>query len=383
MKWIGSLLIPCLLSCLNAQEREHNLSLFSLLANSLDVVMPHWKTHQIRSDLEYVMQSNGIGTLLVKGGYDYALLSRETYNFLGFGLEYGHSWIDGQDMNSHLVAISFYDTFVHQVGLYLHSSLKYAFLSRDRFLSMILGNVELGYQISFAKHLFFRPSISVSAGYIFPNLGSDFPLFVKTGGIFGVNFWGGISGDVHFGAFFDSDFFYSQERLESKDYRLLLKLGTNFHIAESFHLFLHAKTSFLGKRNLDYGVSVGARFLFGGDGVQAPKLGDKNFRSLKDVQRELLYQSELSRQRVEAKYHLRPNELQNRYDLQEGRNSDFVQEETKYMKRQRLIRESSTWVDTSPNEQNYIKRTPTLLHNRDVEKMKENYKKEMERKYGK
>lgn len=369
----------CLALCLSAQERS--LSLFSLL--SLDVGEARWKRHRVWSDLEYVSQSNAMNTLLVRGAYDYALPSRGAYNFLGLGLEYGYSWIDGQDKNPHLVAISLYNTFVNQGGFYLHSSLKYAFLSEVNFLSMILGNVELGYEIPFARYLFFRPLVDVSAGYIFPTLGRDFPLFVKAGGVFGVNFWGGLKGDVHFGAFFDSDFFYAKRGLQERDYRLLLKMGIDFYLSPSFHLVLAAKTSFLGERNLNYGVSVGGRFLFGKEDSKAAKIKGKDYRSLKDVQRELLYQAELSRQRVEAKHHLKPDELQNRYEMQEGRNTDFVQEETKYMKRQRLIRESSTWVDTSPNQQNYIKRTPVLLHNRDLEKMKDNYKREMERKYGK
>lgn len=385
----------CLMMHLDARTRneiEDSLSIFSLFAHSTSQadLREHFVNHAIWSDAGYIQQSSkisSIGSVVVGGGYDYVFGSKRGQNVVGFGIEYGYSSIDGatyKSRSSHLVALHLRDMFLHQSGFYFQTLAKYAYLDQrlqDAFsASMLLAGLELGYRKLFGKTFFIQPLLRVSSGYVF-SLGGYVPIFLQSGGNLGLEFYGGLRGDVHLGVFFDSDMWVASRALRD-DYRILLKLGSNLHFSKRFRLFLGAQTSFLGRRNMDYGASLGIRILLGQESSHH-LMDSSNSRNLKSVQQDLLYQAELSRQRFEEKHHLKPQELENRYEIQQKRDSGFVQEETKYAKRQRLIRESSTWVDTRANQRNYANRTPSLLRSDDIKRIKSYQQREIERKYGK
>lgn len=388
--------------------QDHTFNLFSLHANALsvgDLRMNRFK-HGMWANVGYAKQSSDhtsflqqseIRSVLAQAGYDYAFRMKSGQSFLGFALDYSHSWIDSRAYEEELksggantLALALYHVYMHQSNLYIRSSFKYALslqdIEQDSMRShLLMGNLELGYRANFARLFFFQPLVSVSGGWIPSslNLGEYYPLWVRAGGYLGINFLGNLKGDLAFGGFLDSDFFWDSEHMIArKNLRLLLTLGSNMHINQHFRLFIGGKMEFFGSSRVDYGVNVGMRFMFGSKHTQKAPI-QSNQRTLKDVQREMLYQSDLSRQRVQERTHLKPDELQSRYQMQDRRDSPYVQDDLKYAKRQRLIRESSRWIDTKINEQNYQNRNLPALQHRDLGDIKAYYQRELERKYGK
>ncbi|WP_027326731.1 autotransporter outer membrane beta-barrel domain-containing protein [Helicobacter pametensis] len=390
-------------SSLDKTIQDQTFSLFALHSNALytgDLRMYRFD-HGIWGGVHYAKQStkaskdllgSKMHSILAQGGYDHAFVLRGAQNFLGFGVDYSHSFLESGSLQGRANAISLmlYDTFVHHSHFYIHSVMKYTFAMQDyQTLSLnahsIIGNLEFGYRANFASFLFFQPLVSVGGGFASSvlDLGNHYPIFARAGGFFGLNFFGNVHGDLAIGGFLNSDLFISQDALiERKNLRLLLTLGSNIHIHKNFRLFLGGYMEFFGVSNVDYGASVGMRFLFG----QKPhtiKRSPSDARNLKSIQQEMLHQAQLSRQRVQERTYLKPYELQERYETQDRRDSPFVQDEIKYDKRQREIRERSRWIDTRQNEQNYLKRDFSSIHQRDMERMKSYYRREIERKYGK
>lgn len=397
----------CLFGVLGASEqntiRDNAFSLTYLHATSLysgDLKIYRF-TQGIWGNIDYSKQSSisslrldqsSVQSVLAQFGYDYAFRLNGAQSFLGFGVDYSHSWIDSASYSgdANTAALMLYNTFMHRTNFYLHTSLKYIFslqnLSSSFVTHSVLANLELGYRAKFAQFFFFQPLFRISGGYMTPFLkgGENYLVFGRAGGYLGVDFFGNLKGDLAFGAFFDSDFFLdSKAKAERKNMRLFLALGSNLHLSKNFRLFLGGKISFFGETNTDYGVNLGMRFLFGEEILPPRRRQESSQRNLQDVQREMIYQSNLSRQRVEKRTHLKPNELNSRYQTQERRDSPFVQDELKYSSRQRMIKESSRWMDTKRNDMNYQNRNLPALQNRDFGDIKAYHQRELERKYGK
>lgn len=330
--------------------------------------------------------SSKIGTLFFQGGYDYTFNLNEAKNSLGLSLEYVNSKIVSSlnEGTANSFALTLYDLFNHQNGFFFQPSLKYIFsnqrLSSSFSSKLLLSQINLGYKIHFLPWLYFKPIIGMALGYLPSLFSSNLPLFMKAGGYFGINFKGMLNGDIYLGSFLNSEFLFNQR----SHHRLLLSLGTNLSLSQNLKLFAKAQTSFLGQTHLNYSAGIGLRYLFGQEFNPFPfKRPSRDERTLQQVQQELLYQSELHRQRIQEKTHLKPEELNLREQLQEKRDSELVQDEIKYSKRQRAIREGTKWIDTKQNEANYESRDFPVLQGQDKKAIESRYKRELERKYGK
>lgn len=408
MRIFQILCFSCLLFCAQAKDKVSNTdknTAFNLLSFSAHASMqkvfkdypkPHhlwiysnFSKQSILENANFNLASSKIETLFFQSGYDYAFPLSEGKNFLGLSLEYGDSKITSnlKEGKASLFAITLYDLFKHQNGFFFQSSLKYIFSKQElasAFSSQLfLAQMDLGYQINFLHLLYFKPILEIGLGYLPSLFSSNLPLFLKAGGYLGIDFRGALRGDFYLGGFFNSDLFLAQTS-KPNQHRLLLSLGTNLTLSENFKLFLEAQTSFLDQTHLDFSAGIGLRFLFGQGSDLAPiKRHLRDERTLQQVQKELLYQSELYRQRIQEKTYLKPEELNLRQQLQEKRDSSLVQDEIKYSNRQRAIREGSKWINTKQNEENYQSRDFPVLQGQDKKAIESRYKRELERKYGK
>lgn len=349
-------------------------------------------------------------SLLAQAGYDHAFTPKGGKNFLGFSLSYAYSWIDlsSQKAVANSLSIALYDSYVANNHFYVDSSLFYTLLLPSNLPSNPLAHhlgasFEIGQKFIFSSILFFQPLLKTSIGFI-PSLTltsssstlttqNSIPLFLKSGGYFGVDFFGRVRGDVRLGAFFDSDFFFlsspklNQTQLSSREnYRLELEFATNIHASKNFRLYFGAKTSFFGESNITYGANLGMRFLFGGSTYQQPPkrgYGGSDTRTMKAIQQNLRYEGDASLVRVEERTHLTEEQVEEKYTTQAKRNPPYVQDDIKYAKRQRYLRESSQWIDTKKNEENYQNRNTPQMQVRDIGVIRDYHKRELERKYGK
>lgn len=349
-------------------------------------------------------------SLLTQLGYDHAFTPRGGKNFLGFSLGYAYSWIDfsSQKANANSFNLTLYDSYVANNHFYIDSSLSYTFILPSNLANNPLAhyfgaNLEIGQKLIFSSIFFFQPLLKASVGFI-PSLSltsnsstlttqDSMPLFLKSGSYFGVDFFGSVKGDVRFGAFFDSDFFFfsspklNQNTISSREnYRLELEFATNIHASKNFRLYFGAKTSFFGESNIDYGANLGMRFLFGSPTYkQAPNrgYGGSDTRTMQSIQQNLRYEGDASIARVEERTHLTNEQVEEKYTTQAKRNSPNVQDDIKYAKRQRYLRESSRWIDIKKNEENYQNRNTPQMQVRDLSVIRDYHKRELERKYGK
>lgn len=349
-------------------------------------------------------------SLLSSLGYDYAFSPSSGKNFLGFNLDYAYSWLEIGDTkgNTHSFGISLYDSFMAHNHFYINSGLKYTMilpsnlLLSDKSLAHLVNvNLEIGQKFIFSSIFFLQPLLQVSVGFI-PQLSlslnqnilktkNTLPLFLKSGSYMGVDFLGAVRGNFRVGVFFDSDFFFfSSPTLngislpERKNYRLKLELSTNIHASKNFRLYLGAQSSFFGESNINYGANLGMRFLFGESA--SGKLNHPSFssnRNWQSIQQNLRYEGDASLARVAERTHLSNEQIQEKYTLQAKRNSPNIQDDIKYAKRQRYMRESSRWIDTKKNEENYQNRNTPQMQYRDINMIRDYHKRELERKYGK
>lgn len=335
---------------------------------------------QENASLELI--SSEIETLFFQAGYDYAFYLSEGKNFLGLSLEYGDSKIlsNLKEGKASSFALTIYDLYKHQNGFFFQPSLKYISSKPASTFSLLLAQVNLGYQMNFWHLLYFKPIVEIGLGYLpSPLFGSNLPLFLKAGGYVGIDFWNILKGNIYLGGFLNSDFLLSQTS-KPANHRFLFSVGTNLSLSENFKFFLEAQTNFQAY----YGVGIGLRLLFGqGSDLAHIKRSLRDERTLQQVQQELLYQSELHRQRIQEKTYLKPEELSLRQQLQDKRDSDFVQDEIGYSNRQRAIREGSKWINIKQNEENYQNRNLPALQGQDQKTIQSRYKRELERKYGK
>ena len=424
-----SLLLSLLLTPLLSQEKILPTSLnalynlFSLhTQDTLNTSRGDLKAYPLKESIwlrtSFVQQANAntstllsstTQSLLAQMGYDHAFTPRCGKNFLGFSLSYAYSWLDlAQKANAHSLSIALYDSFVANNHFYVNSSLFYTLLLPSNLPSNPLAHhlgasLEIGQKFVFSSILFFQPLIQTSLGFI-PSLTltsdsntltaqNSIPLFLKSGSYFGVDFFGGVRGDVRLGAFFDSDFFFlsspklNQNTISSREnYRLELEFATNIHASKNFRLYFGAKTSFFGESNITYGANLGMRFLFGGSTYQQPPkrgYGGSDTRTMKAIQQNLRYEGDASLARVEERTHLTEEQIEEKYTTQAKRNSPYVQDDIKYAKRQRYLRESSQWIDIKKNEENYQNRNTPQMQVRDIGVIRDYHKRELERKYGK
>lgn len=408
MRIFQILFLSCLLLSAQANNQASNtdknnaFNLLSFFANASiqktfkDYPKPHhlwfyssFSQQSMQENTSLNLDPSKIQTLFFQGGYDYAFSVDEGKNFLGLSLEYGDSKIISKlkEGKAHSFALTIYDFFKHQNGFFFQPSIKYIFstqkLSSSLSSKLLLAQIHLGYRMNFWHLIYLKPVLEVGFGYLPSLFNSNFPLFLKAGGYFGIDFQGALRGDIYLGSFLNSDFLFKQTA-KPNHHRLLLSLGANLTLSENLKLFLKAQTSFLGQTHLDYSAGIGLRFLFGqGNNLAQFKRPTRDERTLQQVQQELLYQSELYRQRIQEKTYLKPEELNLRQQLQEKRDSALVQDEIKYSKRQRAIREGAKWINTKQNEENYQSRDFPVLQGQDKKAIESRYKRELERKYGK
>lgn len=371
----------------------------------------------LRSEfMEQITQNNSnllhskTQSILSTIGYDYAFPSSGGKNFLGFNLDYAYSWLEISDSkgNAHSFAISLYDNFITRNHFYINTALKYTMiypsdipLSDKTLAYLVSANLEIGQKFIFSSLFFIQPLIKTTIGFI-PSLTltsnqdtlktkNTMPLFLKAGSYIGVDFLGRIQGDFRFGAFFDSDFFFfssptlNQTQLSQREnYRLNLELSTNIHINKDFRLYIGTQTSFFGESNVNYAANLGMRFLFGESAVKKPQRPNFNSsRNMQSIQQNLRYEGDASLARVAERTHLSDEQVQEKYTTQAKRNSPSIQDDIKYAKRQRYIRESSQWIDIKKNEENYQNRNTPQMQYRDINIIRDYYQRELERKYGK
>lgn len=392
-------------------------------SNTLNQRLGDLKSYPMRNGIwlksgfvEQVTQANSnllkskTQSVLSQAGYDYTFNPRGGINFLGFGVDYAYSWLDFPDKagDAHSFGISLYDTFLSSNHFYVDSSLKYTMiypsttpLSSKTLAHLISANLEIGQKFIFSSVFFLQPLLKASIGFI-PSLTltssthtlktqNTMPLFIKSGSYMGVEFLGKIRGDFRLGAFFDGDFFFfssptlDSNKLNSREnYRLNLELSTNIHAGQSFRLYLGAQTSFFGESNINYGASLGMRFIFGQSLYKKPPRPSYNSgRNFQSIQQNLRYEGDASIARVEERTHLTDDQVKEKYTIQEKRNSPNVQDDIKYAKRQRYLRESSQWIDIKKNEENYQNRNTPQMQVRDVNVIRDYHQRELERKYGK
>lgn len=351
-------------------------------------------------------------SLLSSLGYDYAFSPGGGKNFLGFNLDYAYSWLEIADTkgNAHSFGISLYDSFVAHNHFYINSSLKYTMiypsntpLSDQNLAHLMSANLEIGQKFIFSSIFFLQPLLKASLGFL-PSLSlrlnqnilktkDTMPLFLKSGSYMGVDFLGAVRGDFRVGVFFDSDFFFfSSPTLnatslpERKNYRLNLELSTNIHASKNFRLYLGAQSSFFGENNINYGANLGMRFLFGNDGnLRRPSTHQSSDtgRNWQSIQQNLRHEGDASLIRVAERTHLSNEQIQKMYATQAKRNSPSIQDDIKYAKRQRYIREKSHWIDIKKNEENYQNRNSPQMQYRDINIIRDYHQRELERKYGK
>lgn len=362
------------------------------------------------------LSSSTLQALKAQGGYDYAFGTRSARDFLGFSIGYGHYWLNSSDLKDTLnsIEISLYNTYNQSDGFYLDTNFKYVFVMqklkqlscKTPYSHLVLGNMELGYKFVFSRIFFLQPLIQAGVGYATSleySLGAfslstsgSMPLYYRAGGYMGINYLGSIRGDFRWGIFFDGDrMFFSSPTLKSAigeqtlnqrdNYRLALSVGTNIHAGENFRLYLGAQTSFFGTSNLNYGVNLGMRFIFGQPSRhQTPSYSPPPpKRNLSSVQENLRYEGDASIARVEERTHLSNEQVEERYQTQQKRNPVAVEDDIKYTKRQRYIKESGQWIDTKSHEQSYQDRTDYKMQRRDIDIIKAYNQRELERKYGK
>lgn len=363
----------------------------SLQANFKSYPPPHhswleWKLARQTMQEDPKANLASMTTFAFNGGYDHTWGLLQGRNTLGLELQYARSTITSESKLStaHSFGLSVFDHFKHESGLFALPSLKYIFATQENSSipssQLALAQVALGYRMNFIDLFYLKPMIEVALGYLPSLFDSSFPIFFKAGGYAGIDFWSFLKGDVFLGAFLDSRFLASDQT--PSNHRLLLSLGSHLALSDNLKFFLKTQMSFLGKSNLDYSAGFGLRVVWGEDEISKTQ-SKTNSRTLQQVQKELLYQAQLHRQRVQEKTHLKPEALALRQQLQEKRDSGYVQDEIKFSNRQRAIREGARWINTKPNEENYQNRNGSALRNSDEKAMQSFYKRELERKYGK
>lgn len=344
-------------------------------------------------------------------GYNHAFSTKNGVNFLGFNIDYAYSWLDfsNKKENMHSFGFALYDTFINPNHFYINTALKYTViypsatpLFTKTFVHLISANLEIGQKLIFSSVFFLQPLLKTSIGFM-PSITlaspthslktqNTMPLFIKTGSYIGVGYWGKIRGDLRFGTFFDGDFFFfSSPTLDAnklgqrENYRLNLELSTNVHIGKSLRLYLGAQTSFFGESNINYGANLGIRFIFGNPVYLQPqkRRNDRSTRTIQSIQKNLRYEGDASIARVEERTHLTQGQVEERYTTQAKRNSPYIQDDIKYTKRQRFLRESSQWIDIKQNEENYQNRNAPQMQMRDIGIIHDYRQRELERKYGK
>lgn len=425
-----SLIFSLALSSLSAQDKllsstlNEFYNIFYLLSNStLNQRFGDLKSYPPRQGIwlrsEFVEQITKESSNLYKSknqsllssiGYDYAFSPSGGKNFLGLSFDYAYSWLEMGDTkgNTHSFGISLYDSFVAHNHFYVNSSLKYSLiypsnlpLSDKSLAHLVSANLEIGQKFIFSSIFFIQPLLKASLGFL-PSLSlslnqdtlktkGSMPLFLKSGSYMGVDFLGVVRGDFRVGVFFDSDFFFfSSPALngtslpERKNYRLNLEISTNIHASKNFRLYLGTQSSFFGESNINYGANLGMRFLFGESVSGRPTHPSfSSSRNWQSIQQNLRYEGDASLARVAERTHLSNEQVQEKYTLQAKRNSPSIQDDIKYAKRQRYMREISQWIDIKKNEENYQNRNAPQMQLRDINIIRDYHQRELERKYGK
>ncbi|WP_305862744.1 autotransporter outer membrane beta-barrel domain-containing protein [Helicobacter cholecystus] len=337
-------------------------------------------------------------------GYDHSFLPNIGQDFLGINFEYSYSWLNTPQNTANTFGFTLYNTYFTPSRFYIDTRLKYLYHSLNFALlssspsHFLLGSLELGWKFIYSYGFFLQPATQISVGYrnaITLSQGSSTlcsssstPLFYQVGSYMGFEF--GSKADIVLGVFYDGNHFFSHNTLEknSLDHRsnstLALSLQSTLFITKNFRFYLGGKTSFFGQSNIDYSANFGMRILLGQDYAQTHKKapGYTNERNLRSIQANLLYEADQSRRRIQERTHLKPQELEKQYAIQNNRNDTKIEDEIKYANRERFLRDQKRWKDIQSNEQNYINRTDGRIETRSIHLIRDYNKRELERKYG-
>lgn len=337
-------------------------------------------------------------------GYDHAFVPPVGQNFLGVNFEYSYSWLDSPKNTTNVFGVAVYNTYLAPSRFYIDTRVKYLYLSpsystlSSSASHLFVGSLELGWKFVYSYGFFLQPTAKVSAGY-----GSEITLYDKTSTLhtpysiplfYQVGSYMGFElakrADISLGIFYDGDQVFASSTLdnttlkERANSRLTLSLQSNILATQNFRIYFGGKTSFFGESRLEYSANLGMRFLLGRDYAKVYKRPStpQNPRTFASVQRNLLYEAQQSRRRVQERTHLKPQELEEQYTIQSNRNDKKVEDEIKYANRQRYLREKSLWKNIEVNEQNYANRTDGRIETRSINLIRDYNKREIERKYG-
>ena len=269
--------------------------------------------------------SNEFGTgsetdfITAQMGYDYGFTSKDAKNYLGIAIAYGKSWTKSNigvgvgtsildDINSNMVEVGIYNSYVADSGWYNDTILKFDYIMSDFTLTAgsnttdnntsnfaVILSDELGYRYKFGsdKSWYIDPQVEVSLSYFDQssfnhtlNTTTNFSMNVVQDAILTLRTRAGLSigkklsfdkgfASLYVGAFYEYDYNQGGEaRTEIIGYDKLLKsiesngravinLGSNIEVAEGVRMYLDFEKTFGGSINIDYQVNLGARFSFG------------------------------------------------------------------------------------------------------------------------
>ncbi|ANV97680.1 hypothetical protein BBW65_02155 [Helicobacter enhydrae] len=334
-----------------------------------------------------------VSSIQVSGGYDYAFGLGIGDNLLGLGVQYAHINTSADSFGGvgNALGLLLYDSLVFENRLYIDLALQYNLTLQDlnaRTYTQHLGygSMEIGYLWDW-QSWFLLPSLKASMAITTQS--QEIPaltlLNLRAGSYIGTHFGGIVRGDVRLGAFYDFDRSFEEfppalEYLQS--HRLYLTLETDVFFNAHFGMYAGIRGEFFGYNEPGFDASVGVRFGWGGTKAKHSSK-PSNTRTLEQVKLNQLNDANQRRQRWQALHYLKESDINKIYNTQDNRNGPNVKEELELDTQKRKEREAMRYIDTEENEANYQNRNLPELQQKELQKIYDYNKRELERKYGK